>query len=81
RHSEIHKFCDATLNRVLEGLKSYNNDVKYGYTQRYLIEDEVEYRKLFIEEIEVSQPDERMEDVCEWKTIWTTKGTPRIIDP
>ncbi|GKB52076.1 hypothetical protein Tco_0902829 [Tanacetum coccineum] len=31
RHLEIHKFCDATLNRVLEGLKSYNNDVKYGY--------------------------------------------------
>ncbi|GJX66597.1 zf-CCHC domain-containing protein [Tanacetum coccineum] len=30
RHSEIHKFCDATLNRVLKGLKSYNNDVKYG---------------------------------------------------
>nr|GEX92955.1 retrovirus-related Pol polyprotein from transposon TNT 1-94 [Tanacetum cinerariifolium] len=31
RHSEIHKFCDATPNKVLEGLKSYNNDVKYGY--------------------------------------------------
>ncbi|GKB30611.1 putative reverse transcriptase domain-containing protein [Tanacetum coccineum] len=31
RHSEIHKFCDATLNRVLEGLKSYNNDIKYGF--------------------------------------------------
>ncbi|GJT71204.1 hypothetical protein Tco_1030490 [Tanacetum coccineum] len=30
RHSEIHKFCDATLTRVLEGLKSYNND----YTKR-----------------------------------------------
>ncbi|GKE05287.1 hypothetical protein Tco_1397305, partial [Tanacetum coccineum] len=27
RHTKIHKFCDATLNRVLEGLKSYNNDV------------------------------------------------------
>ncbi|GJR54806.1 retrovirus-related pol polyprotein from transposon TNT 1-94 [Tanacetum coccineum] len=53
RHSEIHKFCDATLNRVLEGLKSYNNDVKYGYIQRDLIEDEVEYLKLFEEEIEV----------------------------
>ncbi|GKB51040.1 hypothetical protein Tco_0901793 [Tanacetum coccineum] len=26
-HSEIHKFYDATLNRALEGLKSYNNDV------------------------------------------------------
>ncbi|GJR15228.1 hypothetical protein Tco_0797880 [Tanacetum coccineum] len=54
RHSEIHKFCDATLNRVLEGLKSYNNDVKYGYKQRDLTEDEVEYLKLFEEEIEVS---------------------------
>ncbi|GJX16971.1 hypothetical protein Tco_0217803 [Tanacetum coccineum] len=38
---------------VLEGLKSYNNDVKYGYIQRDLIEDEVEYLKLFEEEIEV----------------------------
>ncbi|GJV02085.1 copia protein [Tanacetum coccineum] len=53
RHSEIHKFCDATLNKVLEGLKSYNNDVKYGYKQRDLTEDEVEYLKLFEEEIEV----------------------------
>ncbi|GJX60976.1 retrovirus-related pol polyprotein from transposon TNT 1-94 [Tanacetum coccineum] len=52
RHSKIHKFCDATLNRVLEGLKSYNNDVKYGYIQRDLTEDEVEYLKLFEEEIE-----------------------------
>ncbi|GKA31871.1 hypothetical protein Tco_0718238, partial [Tanacetum coccineum] len=31
RHQEIHKFCDATLKIVLEGLKSYNNDVKHGY--------------------------------------------------
>ncbi|GKB75960.1 hypothetical protein Tco_0942855 [Tanacetum coccineum] len=53
RHSEIHKFYDAILNRVLEGLKSYNNDVKYGYKQRDLTEDEVEYLKLFEEEIEV----------------------------
>ncbi|GJZ82175.1 hypothetical protein Tco_0647169 [Tanacetum coccineum] len=53
RHSEIHKFCDATLNRVLEGLKSYNNDVKYGYIKRDLTEDEVEYLKFFEEEIEV----------------------------
>ncbi|GJV37082.1 hypothetical protein Tco_1409559 [Tanacetum coccineum] len=53
RHSEIHKFCDATLNRVLKGLKSYNNDVKYGYIQRDLTEDEVEYLKLFEEEVEV----------------------------
>ncbi|GKA50603.1 hypothetical protein Tco_0743676 [Tanacetum coccineum] len=53
RHSGIHKFCDATLNRVLEGLKSYNNDVKYGYIQRDLTEYEVEYLKLFEEEIEV----------------------------
>ncbi|GKD29140.1 hypothetical protein Tco_1239918, partial [Tanacetum coccineum] len=38
---------------VLEGLKSYNNDVKYGYVQRELTNDEVEYLKLFEEEIEV----------------------------
>ncbi|GJV51122.1 hypothetical protein Tco_1446863 [Tanacetum coccineum] len=30
KHSKIHKFCDATLRRTLEGLKSYYNDVKYG---------------------------------------------------
>nr|GFA24417.1 hypothetical protein [Tanacetum cinerariifolium] len=30
RQQEIHKFYDATLERVLEGLKSYNNDVKHG---------------------------------------------------
>ncbi|GKC29402.1 hypothetical protein Tco_1036696, partial [Tanacetum coccineum] len=53
RHSKIHKFCDATLNRVLEGLKSYTNNVKYGYTQRDLTNDEVKYLKLFKEEIEV----------------------------
>ncbi|GJW18953.1 putative reverse transcriptase domain-containing protein [Tanacetum coccineum] len=31
RHQEVHKLCDASLKRVLEGLKSYNNDVKHGY--------------------------------------------------
>ncbi|GKD20391.1 hypothetical protein Tco_1222094 [Tanacetum coccineum] len=53
RHSEIHKFCDVTLNRVLDGLKSYNNNVKHGYIQKDLTKDEVEYLKLFEEEIEV----------------------------
>ncbi|GJV22897.1 hypothetical protein Tco_1375592 [Tanacetum coccineum] len=52
RHSETHKFCDATLNRVLEGLKSYNNDIKYGYVQKDLTKEETEYLKLFEEEIE-----------------------------
>ncbi|GJR01003.1 hypothetical protein Tco_0523987 [Tanacetum coccineum] len=52
RHTEIHKFCDAMLNRVLEGLKSYNNDVKYGYVQKDLTKDETKYLKLFEEEIE-----------------------------
>ncbi|GJX51932.1 hypothetical protein Tco_0280301 [Tanacetum coccineum] len=53
RPSEIHKFCDATLRRTLEGLKSYYNDVKYGYVQKELTNDEVEFLKLFEEEIEV----------------------------
>ncbi|GJU11079.1 hypothetical protein Tco_1133475 [Tanacetum coccineum] len=51
--SKIHKFCDAILRRSLKGLKSYNNDVKYGYVQKELTNDEVEFLKLFEEEIEV----------------------------
>ncbi|GKF66717.1 hypothetical protein Tco_0193234, partial [Tanacetum coccineum] len=47
------KFCDATLRRTLEGLKSYYNDVKYGYVQKELTNDELEFLKLFEEEIEV----------------------------
>ncbi|GJV10317.1 hypothetical protein Tco_1351858 [Tanacetum coccineum] len=35
-----------------KGLKSYNNDVKYGYVQKDLTKDETEYLKLFEEEIE-----------------------------
>ncbi|GJX55089.1 hypothetical protein Tco_0284986 [Tanacetum coccineum] len=53
RHSEIHKFCDAILRRTLKGLKCYYNDVKYGYVQKELTNDEVEYLKLFEEEVEV----------------------------
>ncbi|GKE11265.1 hypothetical protein Tco_1414816 [Tanacetum coccineum] len=52
RHQEVHTFCDATLKRVLEGLKSYNNDVKYGYVTHNLSKEDVEYLQLFAEEIE-----------------------------
>ncbi|GJZ73299.1 hypothetical protein Tco_0637445 [Tanacetum coccineum] len=52
RHQEVHKFCDATLKRVLEGLKSYNNDVKYGYVTHNLSKEDVEYLQLFAKEIE-----------------------------
>ncbi|GJY58152.1 hypothetical protein Tco_0458044 [Tanacetum coccineum] len=51
RHQEIHKFCDATLKRVLEGFKSYNNDVKYGYVTTSLSKKDVEDLQLFAEEI------------------------------
>ncbi|GJX77766.1 RNA-directed DNA polymerase, eukaryota [Tanacetum coccineum] len=37
---------------VLEGLKSYNNDVKYGYVTHNLSKEDVEYLQLFAEEIE-----------------------------
>nr|GFA05479.1 hypothetical protein [Tanacetum cinerariifolium] len=52
RHQEIHKFCDATLKRVLEGLQSYNNDVKHGYMTLSLSKEDVEYLQLIKEEIE-----------------------------
>ncbi|GJU28775.1 hypothetical protein Tco_1167396 [Tanacetum coccineum] len=51
RHQEVHKFCDATLKRVLEGLKSYNNNVKYGYVTHYLSKEDVEYLQLFAKEL------------------------------
>ncbi|GKB36807.1 hypothetical protein Tco_0881749 [Tanacetum coccineum] len=51
RHQEVHKFCDATLKRVLEGLKSYNNDVKHGYVTPSLSKEDAEYLQLSEEEI------------------------------
>nr|GEZ85422.1 reverse transcriptase domain-containing protein [Tanacetum cinerariifolium] len=51
RHQEIHKFCDATLKRVLEGLTSYNNDVKHDYVTPSLSKEDAEYLQLFEEEI------------------------------
>ncbi|GKC02420.1 hypothetical protein Tco_0994030 [Tanacetum coccineum] len=52
RHQEVHNLCDATLKRVLEGLKSYNNNVKHGYVTPSLSKEDVEYLQLFEEEIE-----------------------------
>ncbi|GKC24939.1 hypothetical protein Tco_1027089 [Tanacetum coccineum] len=52
RHQEVHKFSDATLKRVLEWLKSYNNDVKHGYVTLSLSNEDVKYLQLFKEEIE-----------------------------
>nr|GEV45021.1 hypothetical protein [Tanacetum cinerariifolium] len=50
RYQEIHKFYDATLKRVLEGLKSYNKDVKHGYVNPSHSPEDVEIQ-LFDEEI------------------------------
>nr|GEX59154.1 hypothetical protein [Tanacetum cinerariifolium] len=47
RHQEIHNFLDATLKRVLEGLKSYNNEVKHGYVNLSLSKEDVEYLQVF----------------------------------
>nr|GEX07312.1 hypothetical protein [Tanacetum cinerariifolium] len=41
-HKEIHKLCDATLKRVLEKLKKYNKNVKYGYANPSPNKDHVE---------------------------------------
>ncbi|GJR48756.1 hypothetical protein Tco_1316859 [Tanacetum coccineum] len=50
RHQKVHKFCDSRLKRVLEGLKSYNNNVKHGYVTPSKEDDE--YLQLFKEVIE-----------------------------
>ncbi|GJW34341.1 hypothetical protein Tco_0054373 [Tanacetum coccineum] len=57
---------------VLEGLKSYNNDVKYGYVQRELTNDEVEYLKLFEEEIEVRL--KYRNQMRRWEILWDVRN-------
>ncbi|GJZ94184.1 hypothetical protein Tco_0666387 [Tanacetum coccineum] len=52
RHQEVHKLCDATSKRVLEGLKSYNNNVKHSYMTPSLSKEGVESLQLSEEEIE-----------------------------
>nr|GEU72794.1 integrase, catalytic region, zinc finger, CCHC-type, peptidase aspartic, catalytic [Tanacetum cinerariifolium] len=51
-HNEIHKFCDAILKRVLEKLKKYNKDVKYGYVDPSPSDVDVEYLQFYEEDIE-----------------------------
>ncbi|GKD30456.1 hypothetical protein Tco_1241234 [Tanacetum coccineum] len=48
----IHKFCDATLKRVLEKLKKYNKDVKYGYIDPIPSDVDAEYLRFYKEDIE-----------------------------
>ncbi|GJT20545.1 hypothetical protein Tco_0890482 [Tanacetum coccineum] len=71
RHQEVHKFCDATLKRVLEGLKSYNKDVKHGYVTPSLSKEDVEYLQLFKEEIEerLKHHDQMRLDHALWEVI------------
>ncbi|GKD42518.1 retrovirus-related pol polyprotein from transposon TNT 1-94, partial [Tanacetum coccineum] len=58
--------------RVLEGLKSYKNDVKYGYATLNLCKEDVEYLRLFKEEIE-----KRLKH-RDWMRRWEISG---LFDP
>ncbi|GKF53524.1 hypothetical protein Tco_0160434 [Tanacetum coccineum] len=51
-HKEIHKFCDATLKRVLERRKKYNKDVKYGHVDPSPNDADAEYFRFYEEDIE-----------------------------
>nr|GEY68479.1 probable dolichyl-diphosphooligosaccharide--protein glycosyltransferase subunit 3B [Tanacetum cinerariifolium] len=46
-----HEMFFIIYEHSLRSLKSYNDDVRYGYNQRDLTKDEAEYLKLFEEEI------------------------------
>ncbi|GJT25012.1 hypothetical protein Tco_0894949 [Tanacetum coccineum] len=50
-HKEIHKFCDATLKRVLKGLEKYNKDVKYGYADPSPSDVNAKYLQFYKEDI------------------------------
>ncbi|GJT85099.1 hypothetical protein Tco_1066816 [Tanacetum coccineum] len=51
RHARSHSSVNVTLKRVLKGLKSYNNNVKYGYVTPSLSHEDAEYLQLFKERI------------------------------
>nr|GEV94904.1 hypothetical protein [Tanacetum cinerariifolium] len=48
---KILKLCDATLKRLLENVKKFNLDVKHGYADPDLNNEDAEYME-FYEEIE-----------------------------
>ncbi|GJY32729.1 hypothetical protein Tco_0417198 [Tanacetum coccineum] len=48
---KIPKFCDATLKRVLETVKKYNKNVKYGYTNPSPTDVDAEYLEFYEEYI------------------------------
>ncbi|GKA05537.1 hypothetical protein Tco_0684657 [Tanacetum coccineum] len=48
---EVPKFCDATLKMVLEMLKKYNKDVKYGYADPSPSDADARYLQFYEEYI------------------------------
>ncbi|GJY38528.1 hypothetical protein Tco_0424892 [Tanacetum coccineum] len=48
---KIHKFCDATLKRVLEELEKYNKDVKHGYIDPSPSDTDAKYLRFYKEDI------------------------------
>ncbi|GJU25194.1 hypothetical protein Tco_1163815 [Tanacetum coccineum] len=49
---EIPKFCDATMKRVLEKVKKFNLDVKHGYADLDLRDEDAEYMRFYEEYIQ-----------------------------
>ncbi|GJW88700.1 hypothetical protein Tco_0164040 [Tanacetum coccineum] len=60
---------------VMEGLKSYNNDVKYGYVTHNRSKEDVEYLQLFADEIE-----ERLK-YCDQMRRWKMYVNGRPLGP
>nr|GEX62180.1 hypothetical protein [Tanacetum cinerariifolium] len=65
RHQETHRFCDATLKKVLEGLKSYKNNVKQGYVTPSISKEDAENLQLSKEEIE--EPLKHRDQMRRWE--------------
>ncbi|GJR96997.1 hypothetical protein Tco_0269171 [Tanacetum coccineum] len=49
---EILNFCDAALKRILEKVKKINLEVKYGYADPYLSDNNAEHLRFYEEYIE-----------------------------
>ncbi|GJS41574.1 hypothetical protein Tco_0566617 [Tanacetum coccineum] len=60
RHQEVYKFYDATLKKVLEGLKCYNINVKKGYVTPSLNKEDVEYLTFHVSNLKKCLSDESL---------------------
>nr|GEU94800.1 hypothetical protein [Tanacetum cinerariifolium] len=76
----IPKFFDATVKRVLEMVKKFKKDLKYGYADPSPSVADAEYLEFYKEYIEDRlKHNETLGIIHEWKTTWFNNRTSKTL--